>query len=350
MSDNWWLTARAGIPLFDHGIPVGGDWMYQYPEYSGYINISVEAAIKNIAYYWVGPGQPQGWRQIPFFTTSAMHSPNQLGNIITYWLRWESMYDMCKKACAMSVGTAANGYLDADMSFQVIDTGYPGDTTTPRLWLQTYQLTDVSSQVVFGTDLGTVRSFSYTENRPQGNVIYGGGPDFDPATLKTSQETGYRLYCEKDDNASIARYGDAPGSTPQAGRIEEFFDCSSVTTQTPTKAQIVAAMLQSTAAELKKQKYSATVELNLEPNDMADFGQLDTNSGDFRLGCKVAVQLPDLVLTDVIREVKADYSAEKGEVITPIVCDPLKFYSSQPTPLFSYQNRWQLADILRNWK
>jgi hypothetical protein len=145
------------------------------------------------------------------------------------------------------------------------------------------------------------------------------------------------------------RYGGTHANVPQPGRIEEFFDCGSVQTSAPTKAQIGAAMVSATAAEIKKQAYSATATINLEPSDMVDFGQIETGSGDFRVGCKVAVQLPDMVLTDVIREAKLDFVPGKGEVITPIVCDPMKFYNMQPLP-FTYQNRWQFGEMQRNWK
>ena len=336
MSDNYWLTGRAGIPLYNANPPSTGDWIAGYPEYSGYLNTPAESVMKNFLYYWIGPGQPTAWRQLPFFTTTGTHTP-QLGANLNYWLRWESMYDMCKKACQQS---------QADLSFQIIDTGY---SPPFNLWFQVYPIVDVTSSALFGTDLGTVRSFSFTENRPQANVVYGAGPDFDPSTLKISQEIGYRLYWAKTDGGSVIKYGDTAGNAPQAGRIEEFFDCGSITTQTPTKAQIIAAMSGATDAELKKQAYSATVEINLEPNDMADFGQVETGSGDFRLGCKVSVQLEDLVLADVIREIKADFTPDKGEVITPIVCDPMKFYNRSPMP-FTYQNRWQMGDMLHNWK
>ena len=80
----------------------------------------------------------------------------------------------------------------------------------------------------------------------------------------------------------------------------------------------------------------------------ARFGTLANLSGEFRLGCKVSVQLENMTLTDLIREVKLDFTPD-GEVITPIVCDAFKFNWTRPMP-FATENRWQLGEIGRNWK
>jgi hypothetical protein len=350
MSDDWWLTAKLLRPAWNTFFSNDG-YYSGYTRYSGFENKSAEEVMKSFLYYWFqdmqGGQPPTLYFQIPYFNGGFLGNP-VMGSNMTMWGRWQSAFQMCKDACMASTGTAARNYQDADMHFEVLNIA---ETGSLRLLFMTYVADDISTQVTFGSDLGTVRSYSYTENRPSGNVIYGGGPDFDPVSHTISQEIGFRLYHLEWDGQSIDTYGNGQhGAAIQPGRIEEFFDCGSVQSDSPTQAKIVAAMGPLVRAELKKQKVNATVTINLEPSDMVDFGTLFNNTGDFRLGSKVAVQLNhSLTLTDVIREVKADFDPDKGEIITPIVCDPMKFYYTRPVP-FAYANRWKLGEIGRNWK
>jgi hypothetical protein len=349
MSDLWLLQARVMEPDWQHYFSQDG-YYSGYARYCGYDGQPVEQFVEGMLYYYFGDGQPTAWRKIPYFNSGIGHSPSY-GQNIEYWARWETAYEMAKTASQMSTGTAAYNYLDADLGF---DVQYLAQTGAYRYWFFMYMATDMTDRVTFGTDLGTVRDFTYQEKKPDATVVIGGGPDIDPSSGAVSSELGYRLYHTTQNDTIYDLYGGAANhQIASVGRMEEFFDTGSVQTEAvaggnPTKAQIVAWMRDKSNAELKLKQYNATATINLEPSEMAIFGTLANLSGEFRLGCKVSVQLNNMTLTDLIREVKLDFTPD-GEVITPIVCDAFKFNWTRPMP-FATENRWQLGEIGRNWK
>jgi hypothetical protein len=348
LCDLWWLQSRVMAPDWAHSYYQDG-YYSGYAKYCGYSNTPIENVMVNMLYFYFGPGQASAWRRIPYFSSFSGHN---YGQNIEYWARWETAYEMCKKCCLMATtGTGAQNYLDAELSFDIVNWAQTGSS---RYGFIVYKMNDLSNSVTFGTDLGTVNSFSYTEKKPGATVVYGGGPDLDPTTGAISSENGFRLYHGSQNDTIYDLYGGASNHLlASAGRIEEFFDTGSVetgaTTGNPSKAAIVAWMRDKTNAELKLKQYNASATINLEPSEMIEFGTLSNFSGEYRLGTKVAVRLNNMTLTDIIREVKLDFTPEKGEVITPIVCDAFQFNWTRPLP-FASENRWQLGEIGRNWR
>ena len=143
-----------------------------------------------------------------------------------------------------------------------------------------------------------------------------------------------------------------PGSAARYGLVEEFLDASITPPATDTAynlTDLTNQIISKAVAELKLKAYNATVEIQLSPDEMVSCGNQYETNGDFWLGCKVTARLNQQTITDVIREIKFDFTQDQGEIVTPTVCDAYKFYYTKPMP-FAHDNRWSLNEIIRNWR
>ena len=352
MDDKYWLTTRI----------IGPSWI-AWPSYTwwydnaggtygwdisqGYSGVSCEYLMKALLYWnvdWAGNNQGGSHSHcIPWFYSGTIGSP-QCGSAVSYQARLETAFTVCKNVCLMNTGGAHLG--DSDIQFNVVQP-YDGYSTIGginyKLFFTVDPIVDLTSRGIFGTDFGTVRSYTYDEKRPEANYTIAGGPDIDPTSHVSSSEVGFRYYSMQQNANSIATYG----------RIEEFLD---VNVPPPAAggaaynfSDLNSIMSTKSLAELKLKAYNATAEIALMPDEMTQCGNYYEGDGDFYLGAKVTVKLNQQYITDVIRELKFDFTPDKGEIVTPTVCDAYQFYHTKPMP-FTHDDRWGLADIRRNWK
>jgi hypothetical protein len=151
-----------------------------------------------------------------------------------------------------------------------------------------YAPADLTDAVRFSPELGTLEAFQYAQESAEANYIYvGGGGE---GTARTFVEGGGAL--------SIATYG----------RIEAFRDRRDTTD--PTE------LAQTLQEELGEKADRA--ELRLSPIDTAAMRY----GADYGLGDQVTAVIDGVVLTDLIREVQIDLTADRGEVVTPVIGTP----------------------------
>jgi hypothetical protein len=345
-SDAYWLTTRIIGPSW---VSWPSGWWYDsaggsagYDVSQGFTNTRAESIMRGFLYQNLTPeGCSIAGHPIPAFWSG---SDQATGSLITYQARLETAWTMCKNI--IQANTGGSGYAgDADLSVNVVNP-YDSDSVINghayRLFFSVDRIDDMTSTAVFGTDFGTIKNFTYTERRPEANSVMCGGPDVDPTTHNDSSEPGFRYYNHHADATSAARYGlveeflEASISAPAQGAAYNLTDLGN-------------AIYAKAVAELKLKAYNASVEIQLSPDDMVSCGNMYETNGEFWLGCKVTAKLNQQTITDVIREIKFDFTQDQGEIITPTVCDAYKFYYTKPMP-FAHENRWSLNDITRNWR
>ena len=347
MDDKYWLTTRI----------IGCEWT-RWPSYTwwgdntagyyisqGYYSVSCEYLMMALLYWnvdWAGNSVDGHQHAIPWFYSGTIGTP-QCGSTVSYQARLETAFTMCKNVCLMNTGGSHTG--DSDIQFNVVQP-YDGVSTIGginyKLFFTVDPIYDMTSTAIFGTDFGTVRSYTYDEKRPEANYTVAGGPDIDPTSHISSSEVGFRYYSMQQNAASVSTYG----------RIEEFLDVNippPAVNSTYNFTDLNTMMSRKSWAELKLKAYNATAEIQLQPDEMTECGNYYMGDGAFFLGAKATVKLGQQTLTDVIREIKFDFTPDKGEIVTPTVCDAYQFYHTKPLP-FTHDDRWSLADMGRNWK
>jgi hypothetical protein len=344
--DTYWLTTRIIGPSW-LSWPYG-TWWYDsaggvagYDISQGYVNTRAETLMRGLLYWNFTPeGCTIPGHPIPAFWSG---SDGGAGSLVTYQARLETAWTMCQNVIKANSGGALTG--DTDLSVSVLNP-YDSDSVINgnnyRLFFSVDRIDDMTSTAIFGTDFGTIKNFTYTERRPEANSVMCGGPDVDPTTHKSSSEQGFRYYAHRADPGSAARYG----------LVEEFLDASITPPATDTAynlTDLTNQIISKAVAELKLKAYNATVEIQLSPDEMVSCGNQYETNGDFWLGCKVTARLNQQTITDVIREIKFDFTQDQGEIVTPTVCDAYKFYYTKPMP-FAHDTRWSLNNIIRNWR
>ena len=341
-SDSYWLRTRVSFPDPSHTVDNYGMWdgggggSDVYPGQNVsllYESETIEYIMQDIISENLGDSPTcLSWRKLPYFTTYwPLHDPQQ-GDVKNYDTRWETLYDMCKTVVglqATSFGTAPDGrYVPISYGFaieQVSET----NTTDGRIQYNFLIPEDKKDRVMFGTEFGNVRSFEYTEKRPDYNNVIMGGPTVG------DQATGY-------DNASQRVYylyppnmGDP--SNKRFGRIESFEDVAGDygVDAADTNTKRWADIYNEAGTLTFQHRFNQEVRIDLLPEEMEQF------QDHFNLGDYVTVELGNFYSTltvnttaqrycDFIRQVSLNVSPD-GEIITPIISDPMKWlWTSTP--------------------
>lgn len=256
------------------------------------------------------------------------------GDLVDYSTRFDSCYDICQNL--MKLQTTHHRYAkpgaevdwisgEPDIPYfgfdvvQVsesavgggasayIPTG-PGDC---RLLFRFLTPRDKRAGLVFGTELGNIAKFEYEERAPDCNYCFVGGPNWD-GTAQSSNDSDM-IYTAADHTVSRNLYG----------RTEAFETSQSADMQTPTLAALLSAMNATANKTLREKAINISATITLDPIESTTFMK------EFQLGDFVTVNLNGQQWKDFIREIAIDVTPEGGEMVTPTVCDPWKFYWSQ---------------------
>ena len=365
-SDAYWLRTRSSYPdprhyfdnghhwwTDDNGASLDAEWVYE--------DETVEYVSQNIVsenMCETGYNDDLSYRWVPYFSTywpwhdspdvNGDGQPDGLGQRISYSTRFESCYDAVKAILALqdtSYGVAPDGrYIPISYGFGVPQIS---ETAAIRIEYQFLIPEDKKSKVIFGTEFGNVRSFNYTERRPDYNQIIGGGPDYgagadDDTSVANDNRQNHTVYGHNPSynigGGGVALDGPTSPSIRRYGRIESFESC-----QTGIKneeegvvqwSKIWQDLANETLTLVNSHEFNQLVKIDLIPEEMDQF--ID----QFNMGDYITVDLgtyyegPYINTTaqrysDFIREINISISPE-GEIITPSVSDPMKWLWSMP--------------------
>lgn len=204
-------------------------------------------------------------RQWPTLSTA---SPLGIGKSITQRARFDILLDLCKEV-ALKGG---------DIGFRFNDTE-----------LEIYEPEDKTGEVFFSAELGNLERYRLRTELPVANVVIGAG---------TGEGTSRDVAIVENVDSQLT-YG---------MRIEGFYDYRN--------ADDTAQLQEGAIARLDESKAINVVEI----------WPLDTEGisypTHYDLGDKVRVQLPDLVIEDVIRELHVTLRQNQAEEIVPVVGTP----------------------------
>ena len=227
---------------------------------------------------------------------------NGYGPQTTYSGRLETLLEVCKNLSHISDNTSYVDSVKDEVDFGVTN------VLDGFISFDTYAVVDKSTTALFGTDLGTIRSFEITETRPDYNALFVGGDEH------VSGDIGSRKFIYTQPAA-------ASDSQSIYGRIEGFYDFSIAKTD-DTAAQKLQDMVVAGRTESNTHSYNIVVKLVLEDSDMVKF--ID----QYNIGDLVTVQFEDYSYTDLIREIDITVDPSGGEVIEPIVCNSKAYRGS----------------------
>ena len=117
-------------------------------------------------------------RPLTYFSAGTVPaSPAGLGDYIGYYTRFETLYDMAKKVVAMQETVIPGGYPYGtrieSFGWDIVQTS---ETASKRLLLRFMEPRDRHNDVIFGTELGNVKSFHFEERAPPFNDLFISGP------------------------------------------------------------------------------------------------------------------------------------------------------------------------------
>jgi hypothetical protein len=190
--DTWFLTSRKVVPSNDHFFskaqtPKNYWWINEHaspPEtkamnadwnngYASYDAKTIESVVRLLVYYAMGAGTPHGIdaeleaRELPYFNTGTDY---ERGDLVSYFTRFESLYDMVKNVINMHV---------ADPNYYSVDIVQVSDTAEDtRLLMRFMEPRDMSTGVVFGTNLKNIKSFEVEEKAPEYTYLWVAGPEW----------------------------------------------------------------------------------------------------------------------------------------------------------------------------
>lgn len=304
MADTYFLMTRFGRPdpahnynATDHWWKTGAGAKISHHVLTG----AVEDCIGPVIDYNLG-ANAVSYRQLPYF---AIETSGGAGATIENWVRLQPLYDVVKYI--ISLDTSEN------YGFRIKQASETGAT---RLYWQFLEPNDLSDTIIFGSDVGTVKNYKFTESRPKYNYCLVGGIGWDGAAQSSKPED--RLFEEKQDQESYYLYG----------RIEGFEDYGGQDTATGNLTSFVSEMDTHGLKCLRDNAKNFSVEIELTPNEMVQF------MDDFNVGDTVSValpapekweqdmELPNLQLTKSIMEVKVSVTSDGHESVTPIISDP----------------------------
>jgi len=231
----------------------------------------------------IGEDAPAQRPPLPFLTTRD----NSVGYLIPegeYTIaRGENLFELCKNVA---------DYSDY-MGHPIRMTAYQYQSGTNPDGSPAYKVRFecVASQnkpnVILSPDLGTITAWTYTRQRPEGNMILMGG----------SGEANKRRFAYGGDNASKQFYG-------QIERFEEYTGFG----ENITASQEVAALKKEINARLAEYAERTIFEFTFQETPTIQYGR------DFQIGDIVQVQLRNQSTTDVVRSVSFDVSGDQERI------------------------------------
>lgn len=191
-----------------------------------------------------------------------------------------------------------------DLGFQIVQSG-------SGIVFSVYAPADLTSSIIFSTELGNLLDFSYDQRAPDASFVYVGG----------GGEGTARAFVEGGDSTAISQWG---------RRIERFVDqrqTTDTTELTQKRTEELAASAEQTS-------------LVLTPTEVGSMAFGD----DYNLGDQVTCVVDGVAVELVVREVRIDLTAAGAETVTPVLATPRA--STPDLDLFARVRR--LDDRLRN--
>jgi hypothetical protein len=257
------------------------------------------------------------YRRLNYFDTAP---DQQRGSQVTYQGRFQNLFQACQDILA------AQTDLVITESFGIKQVSEDAST---RLLYSWYEPTDKTDQAVFGTELGTISKFDYTEALPQANYIMCGGPNYNAGGNGQTTDMCYRMYTEILNETSADMYG----------RREDFCDYGGNTSgssgSSDQELAIMAAMQNQALIACSKESYQMNAKIYLLPYEGPQF------MDNFNLGDIVTVDIGSTPLTitggdlqqnNIIREINITVTPTDGERIIPTISDQMLFSRSGGTP------------------
>jgi len=255
-------------------------------------------------------------RRLNYFDTAP---DRQRGNQVTYQGKFQNLFTACQDILASQTN------LVITESFGIKQVS---ETASTRLLYSWYEPTDKTEQAIFGTELGTISKFDYTESLPQANYVMCGGPNYDMSGSGQTNDSCYRMYTEILNQTSAELYGRREEFTDYGGNV------SGSSGSSDQELAIMAAMQNQALIECSKNSYAMKAKITLLPYEGPEF--MDT----FELGDIVYVDIGstpntytggDLQFSDVIREINITVSPTDGERVVPTIADAMIFSRSGGT-------------------
>ena len=320
-SNHFWWT--------DTGDATHNDWAGGFGSGGvGGTSVSIEYMVRKMTDVTMGDTAAGYGAAIPaarplwLFSQGTIPSPatSGFGDLVRYWTRFESLYDMSVHVCGMQETVESGGYPGSTyikrFDWDIVQLG---DTGTPRLVLRFREPTDKTDDIIFGTELGNVKSFHFEEREPEYNALYLSGPNIwhNPATGNDQMASDQYFMSHRgySDSASVSKYGEVEGFTtynipdaPTAGTVVDMYN---IEHQMYLQARSLVA----------KHAYNLEGTMVLGPRECEQF------MDDFHLGDVVTTSLNGLLWHDYISEIKLEVTPD-GEAVTPTVCDPWKYFWS----------------------
>jgi len=347
--DAYWLRTRIAYPDPHHYFDDTYHW-WTYNNgatldaYRYYPSDSVEFVAQDIVsenMCETGTNYDLSYRWVPYFTAywPLHNAPTGLGQDISYVTRFESCYDAVKAILALqdnSYGIAPDDrYIPISYGFGVPQIS---ETAKARIEYQFFIPEDKKDKVIFGTELGNVRKFNYTERRPDYNQITMGGPQYgagsgaDTSTENTQSHTVYDTTPQLTGGVYTSR------SIERYGRIESYESAATSKGNDLDGVNPWSLIWGDLSNEgltlVNSHMWNQLVKIDLIPEEMDQFVD-QFNMGDYiTVDLGVYHEGPYVNTTaqrysDFIREINIDISPD-GEIITPSVSDPMKWLWSMP--------------------
>ena len=247
------------------------------------------------------------------------------GVTVQYQGRFQYLFDACleilKSQAPTGGGTSSTTM--PNQSFEIKQTSETGTTRALYQWLEPV---DKTNQAIFGTELGTIPKFQYSEALPIANYILVGGPDYYAQGGGQTTDTGKRMFTSLLNLTSAQLYGRREKQVNYGGNV-------SGTSGTDAQAEAIMSDMQSQALiEAANDSYATSITIALRPNEGPlflqnwDIGNIVTvNLG----AAKGVAKKGNLVFNELIREVELDINPSgDGETVTPTICDAMKFSRS----------------------
>lgn len=262
-----------------------------------------------------------GWwavpdRQLNYFDTATDH---ERGELVTYSGKFQNLFDACKDILASQTN------LVITESFGIKQVS---ETSSTRLLYSWYDPTDKTDQAIFGTELGTISKFDYTEALPQANYIMCGGPNYDMSGSGQVTNSCYRMYTEILNQTSADFYGRRENFVDYGGNV------SGSSGSSDQELAIMDAMQKQALIAASQHSYQMSAKINLLPYEGPEF--IET----FNIGDIVNVDIGstpntntggDLQFSEIIRELNITVSPTDGERIVPTISDAMMFARSGGT-------------------
>lgn len=215
----------------------------------------------------LGPGAISP-RQLP---TLTMATDPVAGSTVTGNARYDILLELIQDLAVAS----------GDLAFRIqqIDDGLEFQVYTPE---------DKSGSVVFSEGFGNISEFSYEKTAPEYTYVYGGGDG----------EGKLRTVVEGSDSTGLANWG----------RIERLVDARQKD-DGPTVSQQISTDLAENSEKLS---------LDITPIDTPNlkYGE------HYQLGDKVSVVVDGVVVSDLVRQVEINLTAEGPQKLTPVLGTP----------------------------